>query len=673
VADRTVLTTCPRDCYDACGVLVTVRDDGSIRNVRGDPSHPVSRGTLCRKCTIAYNGVLIDPEQRLTTPLRRVGAKGEGRFEPVSWDVAIAEIAERLGAIADGPGADTILNAHYTGTCSVLAFNFPQRFFRRLGATEVDPDSVCNKAGHVALDYMYGTSVTGFDPRTARDAACIVVWGANPSASAPHAHEQWLPEAPGRVIVVDPIRTPTAADADLHLQLFPGSDAALAFALMHVIVRDGMADRSLLHGHTVGWDELEPMLDACTPAWGEAATGVPAALIEDAAQSYGAGPSLLWIGQGLQRQPTGGNVMRAVSLLPAVSGNLAKPGAGFLYLNDRLELDEQWLYAPHLGEPPEPVSHMDLAERLEDHERSRALICWNINIAASNPQQARLRAALQRDDLLTVAVDLFATDTCDLADYVLPAAAFLEFDDLVSSYFDLSLSAQVKAVEPPGEALPNQEIFRRLAAAMGFDEPELHEGDERMIAAMLEQSGVVGSFAELAAVGTLPLTAEPVVQFADLAFETPSGRIEIASAAAEADGLPRLPQPWADARPAGDRLRLLSPASPWLMNDSFANDRKITRRIGAAGVTLHPRDAAARGLADGDRVRLWNETGSLELAVEVSDIVPPGVAYSPKGRWPKREPQSFNINVLNDGRKSDIGDSSSVHGVEVSIEAATGG
>ncbi|MDX6546497.1 MAG: hypothetical protein QOG33_47, partial [Gaiellales bacterium] len=255
----------------------------------------------------------------------------------------------------------------------------------------------------------------------------------------------------------------------------------------------------------------------------------------------------------------------------------------------------------------------------------------------------------------------------------LPAAAFLEFDDLVSSYFDLSLSAQVKAVEPPGHALPNQEIFRRLAAAMGFDEPELHEDDERMIAAMLEQSGVVGSFAELAAVGTLPLTAEPVVQFADLAFETPSGRIEIASAAAESDGLPRLPQPWADARPAGDRLRLLSPASLWLMNDSFANDRKITRRIGAAGVTLHPRDAAARGLAEGDRVRLWNETGSLELSVEVSDIVPAGVAYSPKGRWPKREPQSFNINVLNDGRKSDIGDSSSVHGVEVSIEAVSAG
>jgi anaerobic selenocysteine-containing dehydrogenase len=666
--DLTVLTTCPRDCYDACGVLVTVRD-GRIRNVRGDPDHPVSRGKLCRKCAIAYNGVLLDAEQRLTQPLRRVGPKGEGRFEQVSWQVAIGEIAERLVAIADGPGADTILNAHYTGTCSILAYNFPQRFFRRLGATEVDPDSVCNKAGHVALDYMYGSSVTGFDPRTARDSACIVVWGANPSASAPHAHDNWLPESPGRVIVVDPIRTPTAAAADLHLQPFPGSDAALAFALMHVIVRDGMADRDLLLQHAVGWDELEPMLAACTPEWGEAVTGVPAALIEDAARSYGVGPSLLWIGQGLQRQPTGGNVMRSVSLLPAVSGNLAKPGAGFLYLNDRLELDESWLAAPHLGEPPEPVSHMDLAGRLEDAERSCALICWNINIAASNPQQARLRAALERDDLFTVVLDLFATDTCDLADYVLPAAAFLEFDDLVSSYFDLSLSAQVKVVDPPGQALPNQEIFRRLAAAMGLDEPELHESDEQMIAAMLEQSGVIASFGDLAKVGTVPLTADPVLHFAELEFETPSGRIEIASAAAEADGLPRLPQPWADDRPADGRLRLLTPASPWLMNDSFANDRKISQRIGAAGVTLHPTDAADRGLAEGDMVRMWNETGSLELSVVVSDIVPAGVAYSPKGRWPKREPQAFNVNVLNDGRKSDIGESTAVHGVEVTVEA----
>ena len=667
MADQTVLTTCPRDCYDACGIVVHIRD-GSIRSVRGDPEHPVSRGKLCRKCAIGYNGVFIDPEARLTTPLRRCGRKGEGRFQPVSWDEAIGEIASRWRDICDGPGAAAILNAHYTGTCSLIAGSFGSRFFHRLGATEVDPDSVCNKAGHVALDYMYGTSMTGFDPRGAGDAACVLVWGANPSASAPHAHDQWLPEAPGTVIVVDPIRTPTAEQADLHLQPFPGSDAALAFAMLHVIVRDGLADRPLLERHAVGWDELEPELAPCTPGWAESVTGVPAALTERAAAIYGAGPSLLWMGQGLQRQPTGGNVMRSIALLPAVSGNLAKPGAGFLYLNDQLEVDGDWLTGPHLGDPPEPVSHMDLAARLEDPAQSSSLFCWNINIAASNPEQARLRSALQRHDLFTVVVDLFATDTADYADLVLPAASFLEFDDLVASYFDLSLSAQVKAVEPLGQALPNQEIFRRLAAAMGFDEPELHESDEQMIAAMLAQSGVVSSFAELSAAGTVPLAAEPVVQFADLEFETPSGRIEIASAAAEADGHPRLPQPWSDPRPGEGRLRLLSPASPWLMNDSFANDRKIAKRIGGPTVTLHPSDAAGRGLAEGDRVRLWNASGSLELQLTLSDKVPRGVAYSPKGRWPKREQGSANVNVLNDGRKADFGGSTSVHGIEITVE-----
>ena len=666
MAERVVRTVCPRDCYDACGVLVAVREDGSVRHVRGDPEHPISRGKLCRKCTIGYNGVFLDPAARLTRPLRRIGPKGEGRFEPVAWPEAIAEASARLGEAAEVDPA-AILHAHYTGTCSILAYNFPMRFFTRLGATEVDPDSVCNKAGHVALDYVYGSSVTGFDPRTAADARCIVVWGANPAASGPHQHEHWLSPAAATTIVVDPVRTGTAAGADLHLQPAPGSDAALAFALLHVIARDGLADRAFLDAHCVGWDELEPLLEPCTPAWGERVSGVPASLIEGAARIYGAGPSLLWIGQGLQRQPTGGNVVRAVALLPAVTGNLARPGAGFTYLNDRLEIDADYLLAPHLGDPPEPISHMDLAGIMEDPARARAFVCWNINPAASNPEQRRLRRALERDDLYTVVVDVFPTDTTDYADLVLPAASFLEFDDLLASYFDLTLSAQVKAAEPPGEALPNTEIFRRLAAGMGYTEPELHESDESMIAALLDQSGVVGSFQELAAAGTVPLTPDPVMQFADLAFPTPSGKIEIASSAAERDGLPRLPQPWADTRPDAGMLRLLSPASEWALNDTFANDPKVGRRWGSATVALHPDDAAARGLADGDEVVLSNDTGRLTLRLRVSDEVLPGVALSPMGRWPKREPGGANVNVLNPGRKADVGGSSAVHSVEVSV------
>ena len=667
--DEVVLTTCPRDCYDACGIVV-VKRDGAIRHVRGDPEHSVSRGKLCRKCSIGYNGAFLDPAARLTRPLRRTGSKGEGRFEPVSWENALEEIAERLRGIEASAGAHTVLNAHYTGTFSLLAFFFPLRFFNRLGATEVDPDTICNKAGHVALEYVYGTSLVGFDPLTARDSACILVWGANPSASAPHQHEHWLPESPAQVIVVDPVRTPTAEAADLHLQPFPGSDAALAFALLHVIARGGLVAADFVSAHTVGWEELEPLLGDCTPDWGEEVTGVPARLIEEAAEAYGRGPSLLWLGQGLQRQRTGGNVIRACALLPAVTGNLGKPGTGFLYLNgtESRGIDESYLAAPHLGRgAPDPISHMDLVECLEDSARSRALFCWNINIAASNPDQRRLHQALRRDDLLTVAVDLFPTDTTDLADYVLPAASFLEFDDLVVSYFNLTLSAQVKAAEPMGESLPNMEIFRRLAQAMGYSEPELFESDEDLLETVLSRSGVGENFASLAAKGTVPIAAEPVVQFADCRFPTPSGRVELASASAEADGLPRLPLPLADARPADGRLRLLSPASPWLLNDSFANDAKIAKRLGAATVALHPDDAAARGLAEGDEVVVANETGRLALLVTLSDAVPRGVAYSPKGRWPKREPGHANVNALNPGERADMGESTSVHGVEVTV------
>jgi anaerobic selenocysteine-containing dehydrogenase len=665
-----ILTTCPRDCYDACGIVV-IKKDGAITNVRGDPAHPVSRGSLCPKCAAGYNGAWRDPKSRLGTPLKRAGAKGAGSFEPVSWDVALEEIATRLKGIALTSGAGTILNTHYSGTFALLGYHFPMRFFNRLGAREVDPDSICNKAGHVALDYVYGTSQLGFDPRTARDAACILVWGANPSASAPHQHSQWLPESGAKVIVVDPVRTPTAAAADLHLQPFPGTDAALAFAIMHVLLRENLQDREFLERHALGWSELEPSVRDYTPERAEEATGVRVEMIVEAARLYGRGPSMLWLGQGFQRQRTGGNAVRTCAMLPALTGNLGKPGTGFLYLNGNTcrGVDEDYLTGAHLAHSkPDSISQMDLAACLEDPVRSRALLCWNINIAASNPQQTRLRTALAREDLFTVVVDLFPTDTADYADFVLPAASFLEFDDVVLSYFNLSVSTQVKATEPIGSSLPNSEIFRRLARAMGYTEPELFESDRQIIETVLLQTGVCEDFASLAAKGTAFISPEPVIQFEGLRFPTPSGKIEIASSRAEEDGQPRVPVALAEPRPPEGRLKLLSPAGRWLLNDSFANDPRVRKRLGETQVTLNPTDATERGLAEGDRVVLRNETGNLRCVVSISPAVPAGVALSQKGRWPKLEPGGTNVNVLNPGEKSDMGQSTAVHGIEVSVE-----
>ncbi len=286
--DTSILTTCPRDCYDTCGIAVNIKD-GKILQVRGDPNHLVSQGKLCKKCSIAYNHEWIDPKARLTQPLRRVGAKGEGKFEVVSWDVACAEIATKLKSIISKDGAQAIYNAHYTGTISLLAFMFPMRFFNKLGATEVNPDTVCNMAGHVALNYVYGASLNGFDPRMRDQAECIVVWGGNPSASGPHVNQHWLGEAKAKIIVIDPIRTETAEAADIHLQLFPGSDAALAYTMLNVIHHAGLIAHDFVKANTVGWEEIEPVIKNCTLAWGEKMTGVPAALIKEAALIYAKG------------------------------------------------------------------------------------------------------------------------------------------------------------------------------------------------------------------------------------------------------------------------------------------------------------------------------------------------------------------------------------------------
>jgi anaerobic selenocysteine-containing dehydrogenase len=599
-----------------------------------------------------------------------VGDKGSGDFIPISWDAALEEISDRLRPIVTDQAGETILHAHYTGTCSLLAGEFPLRFFNRLGATEVDPDTICNNAGHVALEYVYGSSSTGFDPRSITDSRCLLVWGANPSACAPHVHKYWLEDRANKLIVIDPVGHATAQCADIYLQPVPGSDAAIAFAMMHVIERDGLCDDEFIATHTCGWQQLRAELPVCTPQWAERQSGVPATLIEQAAHCYGQGPSLLWLGQGLQRQHFGGNVMRACALLPAITGNIGKRGAGIGYLNgsESRGIDSDYLTAPNLRRGIErTISHMDLVDALADRERSRAFFCWNMNVVGSAPRQSALRAALRRDDLFCVVIDLFQTDTADFADIVLPAASFLEFDDLVVPYFFMQLAAQVKAENAPGDALPNQEIFRRLACVMGFSEPELMTSDQEMLDTLLQRSGLGIDWPKLSACGCIEPWTEPVLQFEGLRFPTPSGKIEIDSARAVADGHPSVPTPTVEATPR-HRFRLLSPASQWQMNGSYGNDAQIRRQLGTASVTINPRDAQRLGVTAGDSVVLTNSEGRLPARVVVDAITTEGVLLCHKGRWPKLEDSGANINVLNPGTRTDMGASSAVHSIVVDIE-----
>jgi len=376
------------------------------------------------------------------------------------------------------------------------------------------------------------------------------------------------------------------------------------------------------------------------------------------------------MGQGLQRQATGGNIFRSVALLPAGTGNLGRAGTGLLYLNGAAYrgIDVDRLCATQLRRAASPpLSHMDLAASLEDDARSSALFSWNNNIAASSPEQSRLKRALSRNDLFHVAIDLFATDTTQYADYVLPAASFLEFDDLVMSYFDYTVSAQVRTVDALGQSLPNQEIFRRLARAMGYEDELLFESDESLLDGFMRQLDIGKPFAELARLGTLHWRPDPIIPFADGIFPTSSGKIEVASDRWTDAGQSFSPRAHADAAPSGGRLRLLSPADAWLMNSSYANDAQISRQLGAQTVWIHPLEAERRNLHDDETVMLRNHAGNLTVNLRSSDSVPQGVALLPKGRWPLREQQRANVNVLHDGTRTDMGASNAVHSVEVEI------
>jgi len=668
-----IKTTCPRDCYDACGIVV-IKRNGIISKVLGDPAHHRSRGALCGKCALAYNGAWRDQELRLNEPLKRIGPKGENKFEVISWEQALNEIAIKLKEIKKDSKEKTILHTHYTGTCSLIAGNFPVRFFNKLGATEIDPDTVCNKAGHEALKHIFGNSFYGFDPKGIKNTDCLIIWGANPSATAPHINQHWLKELPehAKLIVVDPIKHETAKNADIHLQLRPGTDAVLAFAILHILIRDEMFNQSFIDTHVLGWGEIRKDIENSTPEWAEEVTGVKAELIEMAAKYYGKNNSMLWLGQGVQRQMRAGNVFRAISLLPIATGNLGRTGTGILYMNSFMArgVDMDWVNATNLREnTTTAISHMDLVEVLNDPSRSSALITWNNNIAASSPQQKQLKEALKREDLLLVAVDIFNTDTTKFADYILPASSFLEFDDVVVSYFDYTVSAQVKAMDPIGNSLPNQEIFRKLADAMGYQDEELHESDKMLIWNLLNQLNCKSSFAELSEVGTIDWKQEEYIPFSDGVFPTASGKIEVTSETWVKLGLDASPQPNFDEPAPLDMLRVLSPAADFLMNSSYANDKRIQNRLGEQTVYLNPVDMHKYSLQAKSKVRLFNETGELTVYVDAQENVPIGVALLHKGFWPSNSQSDGNVNILNSGCKTDLGESSAVHNIHVRIES----
>lgn len=664
---REVHGACSLDCPDACAWTVTVDDGGQAVKLRGRKDHPYTRGQLCRKVN-PWLSYATDPS-RLTTPLRRVGTKGDARFEPISWDSAIGEMAERFGEIIDRVGGAAIWP--YVGTGSmgwIQGLNAPHRIWRRMGASDHNL-SICSVAGREGINLTVGEGAW-LDPEDLGHAGLIVLWGTNTMVTNSHL---WLIVEEARragreVVVVDPIRTRTADAADVHLALRPGTDAALALGLCRRIVELGGHDEEFLAERTLGADAFLASLGGWTAEAVAAETGITVDQIDDLAHRIIAAPPVaVRIGHGIQRHAGGGQAMRAVSCVPAITGAYGHRGGGSLYSSSgthkgyNLERSRR----PTLGSKPRTLTMTRLAHHLleTDDPRVEALVISAANPMVSNPGLTGVREGLSRHDLFTVVIDLYPTATTAYADLVLPSTMQHEQYEIIDAYNHRHLQWNEPAVAPPGACLPHSEIFRRLAAAMGYDDPELFATDEELATDLLDSDELRAAGISLDALrraGFLPLPrrADPRHR----TFPTPSGRFEFTSEEAARRGLGMLPhhRPPREANTTG--LALLSPAHAGQVNSTFGGTERVRARATPPPVLLHPADASARGIGAGDRVRVSNGRGSFEALADVSDAARPGVVVSEKGHW------ESPLNETVAERDADMGGGAVFHDNAVEVE-----
>lgn len=671
---------CPHDCPDTCGVITEV-EDGRAITFYGDPDHPVTQGWLCAKVR-PYLDHVYHPD-RLTQPLRRVGAKGGGQWQPIAWEEAIAEIAHRWQGIIARYGAEAILPYSYSGTLGLVQMTVAStRFWNRLGASQLKR-SICGAAAETAVQATLGVrhSPAYADVIHSR---LVIVWGHNPVTTAPHFMQSLrAAQRQGtQLIVIDPRRSRTAAGADWHLSPKPGTDGALALGLGHIIVREGWHNESWLATHTVGWPALRQRLVEYPPERVAAITGLDAADIERLARLYAQEtPSLIKTADGINRHVNGGQTVRAICALPALTGQYGQRGGGLAYTTSGYVAWDgaavsHWEECPPLGRA---VNMNRLGRALLGEAADppiQSLFVFGANPVASAPNAGQIVAGLQRDDLFTVVHELFLTDTADYADIVLPATSQLEQTDLHKAYGHTLLTYNQQAIPPLGQSKSNWEVMGLLARALGFNEPWLHQTPDEIIDEVLTATAQHNpllqgiTLARLQAEGsvTLPITAPP---FADGHFPTASGKVELFSQAMALSGLDPLPAyvPAEDDAgisapherfPADMALNLVTPAAHHFVSSSLANQDGLRQREGQPFVEIHPQDAAARRIAQGDLVILENGRGWCQLQARVTDAVRPGVLVSPKGVWQKHN-GGRNVNFTTSDTLGDLAGQSTFH------------
>ena len=680
---RVVRGACPLDCPDTCSWDVTV-EDGRAVGLRGARDHPFTRGNLCVKVN-RYLEHTRAPD-RLLHPLRRVGPKGAGAFERIGWDEALDEIAARLKDVIAARGGEAVWPCFGTGHMGFLQGMSGSgfRLWNALGASR-HRVTICAVAGVAGTMTTLGQS-TGMDPEDLPRAKLIILWGYNPLSTGNHAW-RFISEARrngARVVAIDPIRTRSAARADEHVALLPGTDAAFALGLLNVVVGMGAEDADYLDRHTSGWPAFRERVLEYPPERVAEICGVPADTVVALGRRLATTrPTAIRSSMGMQRHAGGGMAIRVLNAIPAVTGDWRLPGGGTIYSTGaafpgnfaRLRLGD--LAPPSTRE----LTTTRMGEILLDVDDPPvdALILYGANPAASSPRQGPLRRGLVREDLFTVVIENFPTDTVDYADVVLPSTMQTEHADLHNAYGHMYLQWNEPAVAPPGECLPHTEIFRRLARAMGLNEPCLYDSDEDLARAVLDSdhpalAGV--TLEKLREKGWMRLDLpRPYLPFAD-GFPTPSGKLEFHSGRAAALGLDPLPGFTPPAEVADAELArryplaLVAPASHYFLNSTFANMPEMLERAGPRRVTLNPADAAARGLVEGDVARIFNDRGSFEAEIAVSDAARPGVAAGIKGYWPKIVGEKANLNLTVAERDSDMAGGAVFHDNRVEVEPA---
>ena len=668
---------CPHDCPDTCALITTVSQGVAVK-VQGNPAHRPTDGVLCTKVS-RYTERSYHPE-RLLEPLRRVGPKGSGRYAPVTWDVALDDIAARLSHIA-ARDPQAILPYSYCGTMGLVqGESMAARFFHRLGASLLDR-TICASAGGEGLTQTLGGKI-GMKVEFFAESKLIVIWGSNSIASNLHFWRlaQAAKREGAKLVCIDPRRTETAEKCHEHLQLRPGTDAALALALMHELVVNGWLDHAYLADHTLGWEQLRERAMLWPAERAAELCGIPVQQIRDLARDWGTTkPAAIRLNYGMQRVRGGGNAARAIACLPALTGAWRHRAGGLLLSNSGMfPVDKMTLQRPDLlaGRAPRTINMVTIGDDLLRPSsptfgpRIDAVVVYNSNPLAVAPESARVVQGFSRKDLFTVVLEQFQTDTADYADYILPATTQLEHWDIHSSYGHTDVLLNRPAIAPQGQSRPNSDVFRTLAQRMGFNDPCFLDDD---LTICKQAFGERVDFQQLLDRGfaTLEIADAP---FAQGQFPTPSGRCEFFSARLVQQGLDGLPDHVPNYEPAGSSalypLAMISPPARNFLNSTFPNVRSLRAIEGEPLLEIHQSDAAARGISSGSVVRVFNDRGEYRCQAQVSERARPGVVNGLGIWWRKQGLDGTNVNQLTSQKLTDLGRGPVFYDCLVEVQAA---